>query len=76
MVEERQKNSDGTEFQQSWDAGTLCIGNPERVRNAVAKYAEAGVDQLILMMQVARVPHEKVMQTIKLFGEEIIPAFR
>jgi hypothetical protein len=34
------------------------------------------VDQLIIMVQVARMPHEKVMQTIQLFGEEIIPAFK
>ena len=75
MVEERMKNSDGTEFEQAWQSGAVCIGNPERVRGVVEKYREAGADQLILMVQVGRIPHEKVMQTIRLFGEEVIPHF-
>ena len=64
------------QFKESWESGTLCIGTPERVRNAVQKYADAGADQLILMMQVGRIPHAKVMQSIRLFGEEVIPHFR
>jgi hypothetical protein len=46
------------------------------VRKAVQAYADSGVDQLIIMVQAGRVPHESCMQTIRLFGEEIIPAFR
>jgi alkanesulfonate monooxygenase SsuD/methylene tetrahydromethanopterin reductase-like flavin-dependent oxidoreductase (luciferase family) len=76
MVEERQKNSDGTEFQQAWEAGAICIGSPERVRKSVQMYADAGCDQLIIMVQAGRVSHESCMQTIQLFGEEIIPAFK
>ena len=76
LVEERMKLDDGDAFQEQWDAGTLCIGTPERVRNAVQKYADAGCDQLILMVQIGRIPHESVMQTIKLMGEEVIPPFK
>ena len=76
MVEERLKQGNGNQFQEAWESGTLCIGSPERCRGVVQKYVEAGVDQLILMVQVGRIPHEKVMQTIRLFGEEIIPAFK
>jgi len=78
LAEERLKaDPDGAaRFKESWDSGTLCIGSPERVRRAVQKYVDAGVDQLILMVQVGRIPHEKVMQTIALMGEEIIPEFR
>jgi alkanesulfonate monooxygenase SsuD/methylene tetrahydromethanopterin reductase-like flavin-dependent oxidoreductase (luciferase family) len=77
MVEERLAQQDGDQrFNEQWDAGTLCIGTPERVRTAVQKYADAGCDQLILMVQIGRIPHEKVMQTIRLMGEEVIPAFK
>lgn len=76
MVEERLKHSDGSEFQQAWESGALCIGSPERCRRVVQKYQEAGVDQLILMVQVGRMPHEKVMQTIRLLGEEVLPHFK
>jgi hypothetical protein len=53
----------------------VAIGTPERVRGVCEKYAEAGVDQLILMVQAGRISHESCMQTIRLFGEEIIPHF-
>ena len=76
MVEERMKHSDGREFEDAWESGAVMIGSPERCRGVVQKYIDSGVDQLILMVQVGRIPHEKVMQTIRLFGEEIIPAFR
>lgn len=78
MIEARQKldpNGLGR-FEEQWESGTLVMGSPERVRKAVEKYVESGVDQLLLMVQVGRVPHEKVMQTIRLMGEEVIPAFR
>jgi alkanesulfonate monooxygenase SsuD/methylene tetrahydromethanopterin reductase-like flavin-dependent oxidoreductase (luciferase family) len=76
MVEERLKSGQGSNFEDAWQSGTLCIGTPERCRNVVQKYVDTGADQLILMVQAGRIPHEKAMQTIKLFGEEVIPAFR
>ncbi|MCH8200464.1 MAG: hypothetical protein IIB85_00930 [Chloroflexi bacterium] len=38
--------------------------------------AISGVDQLILMVQAGRISNESCRQTIQLFGEEIIPAFK
>ncbi len=76
MVEERLRQGGDDRFQEAWDSSTLCIGSVERCRTVVERYAETGVDQLIVMCQVGRVPHEKVMQTIRLLGEEIIPAYR
>jgi alkanesulfonate monooxygenase SsuD/methylene tetrahydromethanopterin reductase-like flavin-dependent oxidoreductase (luciferase family) len=76
MVEERLKETDGDRFQEAWEAGALCIGTPERCRDVAWRYMESGADQLILMVQAGRIPHEKAMQTIRLFGEEVIPAFR
>ncbi|MCH8814795.1 MAG: hypothetical protein IH957_06800 [Chloroflexi bacterium] len=40
------------------------------------EFVDAGVDQLILMVQAGRIPHEKILQTIRLLGEEVLPAFR
>jgi alkanesulfonate monooxygenase SsuD/methylene tetrahydromethanopterin reductase-like flavin-dependent oxidoreductase (luciferase family) len=76
MVEARLSQSDGNEFEQAWESGAMAIGSPERVRNVCQKYADAGVDQLILMVQAGRISNESCKQTIQLFGEEIIPAFR
>jgi alkanesulfonate monooxygenase SsuD/methylene tetrahydromethanopterin reductase-like flavin-dependent oxidoreductase (luciferase family) len=75
MVETRLAESDGSRFEEGMEAGALLVGSPERARKVVQNYVDAGVDQLILMVQAGRIPHEKCMQTIRLFGEEVIPAF-
>jgi alkanesulfonate monooxygenase SsuD/methylene tetrahydromethanopterin reductase-like flavin-dependent oxidoreductase (luciferase family) len=58
------------------DSGTFCIGDPETCIRTVQQYQEAGVDQLICLMQAGRVPHEKIMRSIELFGEKVIPHFQ
>jgi alkanesulfonate monooxygenase SsuD/methylene tetrahydromethanopterin reductase-like flavin-dependent oxidoreductase (luciferase family) len=51
------------------------IGDPARCREIVARYVKAGVDELILVMQAGTVPHELIMQSIRLFGEQVMPHF-
>jgi hypothetical protein len=38
-------------------------------------YEDIGVDQVMLIMQTETIPHEKVMESIELYGKEVIPAF-
>jgi len=33
-------------------------------------------NQVIVLRQAGRTPHDKVMRTVRLLGEEIIPHFR
>lgn len=56
--------------------GTYCIGDPDACIRTIRKYEEAGVDQIICFMQAGRIPHAKIMRSIELFGEKVIPAFR
>lgn len=58
------------------DNGTFCIGTPEQCIRTIEKYEAAGVDQLLCFMQVGRIPHDKIMRSIELFGEKVIPHFR
>jgi alkanesulfonate monooxygenase SsuD/methylene tetrahydromethanopterin reductase-like flavin-dependent oxidoreductase (luciferase family) len=78
MIEAQMQANDGArrDFDEAFESGVFCIGTPERVRKTVQAYKDAGVDQLIIMVQAGRIPHESCMQTIQLFGEEIIPAFK
>lgn len=76
MVEQRLAESDGSRFDEGMASGALLVGTPERVRRVVQNYVDAGVDQLILLVQAGRIPHEKCMQTIQLFGEKVIPEFK
>jgi alkanesulfonate monooxygenase SsuD/methylene tetrahydromethanopterin reductase-like flavin-dependent oxidoreductase (luciferase family) len=57
------------------DSGVFCIGDPETCIRIIERYEAAGVDQLLCLMQAGRIPHEKIMRSIELFGEKIIPRF-
>lgn len=63
-------------YQPLIDNGSFCIGSPERCIETVEMYADAGVDQVMTMMQVGTVPHDKICNSIRLFGEQVIPHFR
>jgi alkanesulfonate monooxygenase SsuD/methylene tetrahydromethanopterin reductase-like flavin-dependent oxidoreductase (luciferase family) len=51
------------------------IGDPAHCREIVSRFEKAGVDELILVMQVGTVPHELVMRSIRTFGEKVMPHF-
>ncbi|MGW8378048.1 LLM class flavin-dependent oxidoreductase [Streptomyces sp. ODS28] len=54
---------------------TGVIGSPEVCRKQIERFEEAGVDELILVMQMGTVPHEVVMESIRTFGEQVLPHF-
>jgi hypothetical protein len=56
--------------------GGACIGGLETCLKVITDLAEAGVDEVLLHMQVHGTPHDKVMQSIRLFSEKIMPKFR
>jgi alkanesulfonate monooxygenase SsuD/methylene tetrahydromethanopterin reductase-like flavin-dependent oxidoreductase (luciferase family) len=58
------------------DNGSLCVGNPDAFIKTIEKYEAAGADQVILFMQCGRMPHEKIMKSIKLIGRYVIPHFK
>ncbi len=55
--------------------GVIIAGNPESCIETVKMYEDIGVDQVIMIMQTETVPHHRVMESIELFGREVIPAF-
>jgi alkanesulfonate monooxygenase SsuD/methylene tetrahydromethanopterin reductase-like flavin-dependent oxidoreductase (luciferase family) len=55
-----------------WDA--LFYGNPDRVRTKYLDLAAAGATFASCWMMVGGIPHEKLMRSIKLMGEEVLPA--
>ena len=57
-------------------SGTVICGNPDDCIRGVQKYPEAGIDELLLLVQVGRMPHEAIMDTIKLIGRHVIPYFK
>jgi alkanesulfonate monooxygenase SsuD/methylene tetrahydromethanopterin reductase-like flavin-dependent oxidoreductase (luciferase family) len=52
-----------------------AIGTPEQLRRFLRRYEEAGIDQLIFVMQAGHNRHEDIMESIALFGTEVLPEF-
>lgn len=58
------------------DRGVIIAGNPESCIKTVKMYEDIGVDQVMMIMQTETINHENVMESMELFGKEVIPAFR
>jgi alkanesulfonate monooxygenase SsuD/methylene tetrahydromethanopterin reductase-like flavin-dependent oxidoreductase (luciferase family) len=54
---------------------SCVIGDPVAAREAVQRFVDVGVDELILVMQNGTTPHELTMESIRTFGEEVLPHF-
>ena len=52
-----------------------AVGTPAQLREFLRRYEAAGVDQLIFVMQAGRNRHEHIMESIELFGTEVLPEF-
>ena len=52
-----------------------CVGTPEQAREYLRRYEEAGVDQVIFVLQAGRNEHEHIMESLELFGHEVLPEF-
>ncbi len=52
-----------------------AIGTPAQLREFLRRYESAGVDQLIFVMQAGHNRHEHIMESIELFGTEVLPEF-
>jgi alkanesulfonate monooxygenase SsuD/methylene tetrahydromethanopterin reductase-like flavin-dependent oxidoreductase (luciferase family) len=67
----RQRSND-----QLIEDGMAIGGNPDSVCRQVEKWAEAGLDQMIFVLQAGNTTHDEVMRSIDLIGEKVIPRFR
>ncbi len=63
-------------MQELVEMGQACIGSPETCARALNNLIDAGVDEVMLFMQGARTPHEKIIESIKLFATEVKPRLK
>ncbi|MEU9886895.1 LLM class flavin-dependent oxidoreductase [Sphaerisporangium sp. NPDC051011] len=64
-------------FEAEADEGALYVGSPETVAAKIAKTVRGlGVDRFELKYSSGTLPHESLMTTIRLYGEEVIPRVR
>jgi alkanesulfonate monooxygenase SsuD/methylene tetrahydromethanopterin reductase-like flavin-dependent oxidoreductase (luciferase family) len=51
------------------------IGSPETIRRRLREFEAARVDQVILLNQTGRTPHEDICSSLELFAREVMPEF-
>jgi alkanesulfonate monooxygenase SsuD/methylene tetrahydromethanopterin reductase-like flavin-dependent oxidoreductase (luciferase family) len=56
--------------------GMAIGGNPDSICRQVERWAEAGLDQLIFVLQAGNTTHDQVLRSIDLIGEKVIPRFQ
>jgi probable LLM family oxidoreductase len=58
--------------------GALLVGDPDEVTEKIIRHSEAlgGVSRFTFQMNVASLPHAKLMQAIELLGARVAPALR
>ena len=68
---------DGFEAQRG-PRGAYLIGSPDEVAEKIARHSEAlgGVSRVNFQMDMANLPHEKLMRSIELLGTRVAPALR
>ena len=52
-----------------------AVGTPDQVSDLVRRYEEAGVDQMIFVLQAGRNRHEHICEAIELFAKKVMPEF-
>jgi alkanesulfonate monooxygenase SsuD/methylene tetrahydromethanopterin reductase-like flavin-dependent oxidoreductase (luciferase family)/putative sterol carrier protein len=52
-----------------------AIGTPAQVRDLCRRYEQAGVDQVIFLLQAGRNRHDHICESIELFASEVMPEF-
>ncbi len=74
LLESRARGEfDITEFDRE---DMVIVGTPDECLEKLARYDEAGVDQLLCYLNFGYLPHEAVMKSIELLGTRVIPQLR
>ena len=54
----------------------IITGDPDTCIRKIERYAEAGVDGILCLMQAGRIQHPDIMRSIELFGKHVVPHFK
>jgi alkanesulfonate monooxygenase SsuD/methylene tetrahydromethanopterin reductase-like flavin-dependent oxidoreductase (luciferase family) len=54
---------------------SVVIGDPDRCRAKMERYRAIGTDRLMCLHQFGALPQERILSSIRLAGEHLIPYF-
>ncbi len=52
-----------------------AVGTPDQIRAYLRRYEDAGVDQVIFVLQAGKNEHDHICESLELFGREVLPEF-
>jgi alkanesulfonate monooxygenase SsuD/methylene tetrahydromethanopterin reductase-like flavin-dependent oxidoreductase (luciferase family) len=61
--------------EQMTNAGLVIVGDPDDCVRGVQRWTDVGFDQLTFSPTTNTLPTEVVVQSMELFGREVIPQF-
>lgn len=53
----------------------VIAGDPAAARETVQRFVDIGIDELMLVMQAGSIPHDLVIESVRVFGEKVMPHF-
>jgi len=53
----------------------VLVGDPVAAREAISRFQDIGVDELIMVMQMGTVPNELIVESLRTFAEQVMPHF-
>jgi alkanesulfonate monooxygenase SsuD/methylene tetrahydromethanopterin reductase-like flavin-dependent oxidoreductase (luciferase family) len=63
------------ELREMVEAGIVAVGDPDDCTRVAKAYADAGADQLVVSPMTTTMPFETAVESMRLFGETVIPQF-
>lgn len=54
----------------------IMVGDPDMLIQRLKRYEAVGVDQMLMLLQVGRIPHQQIMDSLTLIGRHVIPYFQ
>jgi len=58
------------------EQGIIIGGDADSVCRGIARWEQAGVDTLLLMLGAGNTTHEQVMRGLDILGDKVIPKFK
>ena len=53
----------------------VVVGDPDYVCRKLESFEKAGLDQVIMFKQAGRIPHQNIMNSLRLIGKHVLPHF-
>ena len=75
LQHQREGAFENLNFDYIHSAGAGVVGDPDECIETCKRYEAAGCDLLLCLVNPYDIPHDKVMQSIELFGKYVIPEF-